>query len=99
MVIVKISDKQQLDELMAKITMRLGRKPTQQEILDSAILLADKHMDELLENLMPFPKLDQAKFDRIKIMQQNLAKVEWFDGKENESEIFYSQDDGDIYGV
>lgn len=37
MSIVKITNKQDLDELVAKITLKLGRKPSQQEILDLCV--------------------------------------------------------------
>ncbi len=77
MSIVKITKKEKLDTLLAKITLRLGKRPTQQEVLDWCVELGAEHFEELLEKLNPGPKLDDEKINRIINMSKELADVPW----------------------
>ena len=43
MSIVKIKNKKALEQLQAKLTLRLGRRPTQQETLDYCVMLANQN--------------------------------------------------------
>ncbi|MHA1744697.1 MAG: hypothetical protein ACTSWW_01790 [Promethearchaeota archaeon] len=96
MSVVKISNKHHLDELVAKITLRLGRKPTQQEILDLCVRLGQDHFDELLQRLNPLPVFDEKKLQKILAMRKRLAKVTWSSADQSE---FINQDDADIYTI
>jgi hypothetical protein len=77
MSIVKITKKEKLDTLLARITLRLGKKPTQQEVLDFCVELGAEHFEELLMKLNPGPKLDDEKINRIINMSKELADVPW----------------------
>lgn len=48
MSIVKLKEKEELDQLVAKITIKLGKKITQQEILDAIIKFSSNNIDQLL---------------------------------------------------
>ncbi len=63
---VKINKKSLLEKLQANITLRLGKKISQQEILDKSIEFAYNRLDEFIsENLDP-PKLTAEIIERIK---------------------------------
>ena len=94
MSVVKISNKQNLDELVAKITLRLGRKPTQQEILDLCVRLGQDHFEELIQKINPIPIFDDKKLQDIMAMRKKLAKIKWYPLDRNS---FINQDDADIY--
>ena len=94
MSIVKITKKKKLDTLLAKITLRLGKKPTQQEVLDICVELGEEHFDELIGKLNLRPKLDDEKINRIISKSKELVDVPWEPITENK---FSSDQDYDIY--
>ncbi len=94
MSIVKITNKQNLDELVAKITLRLGRKPTQQEILDLCVRLGQEHFDELIQRINPIPIFDDKKLQDIMAMRAKLSKIKWYPSDRDD---FINDDDADIY--
>ncbi len=94
MSIVKITNKQNLDELVAKITLRLGRKTTQQEILDHCVRLGQDHFDELIQRINPIPVFDDKKLQDIMAMRAKLSKIKWYPA---DREGFINEDDADIY--
>jgi len=96
MSVVKITNKQYLDELIAKITLRLGRKPTQQEILEHCVRLGQDHFDELIQRINPIPVFDDNKLQDIIFMREKLAKIKWYPLERNN---FINQDDADIYSA
>ena len=77
MSVVKITKKEKLDTLLAKITLRLGKKPAQQEVLYLCVELGAEHFEELLQKLSPGPKLNDEKIARIITMSEQLADVPW----------------------
>lgn len=77
MAVVKITKKEKLDALLARITLRLGRRPAQQEVLDLCVELGEEHFEDLLNRLNPGPVLDDAKIARIISMSKDLADVPW----------------------
>jgi len=91
---VKITNKQYLDELIAKITLRLGRKPTQQEILDLCVRLGQEHFEELIQKINPIPIFDDKKLQDIMAMRAKLSKIQWYPA---ERDRFIKKDDADIY--
>ncbi|KKL82085.1 hypothetical protein LCGC14_1988290 [marine sediment metagenome] len=48
MSIVKIKNKKGLEQLQAKLTLRLGRKSTQQETLDYCLILANQKFEVII---------------------------------------------------
>ena len=47
MSVVKLKNKDELDKLVARITLNLGKKVTQQDVLNACIKLSTRHIDEL----------------------------------------------------
>jgi hypothetical protein len=94
MSVVKITKKEKLDTLMAKITLRMGRRPTQQEVLDLCVELGIEHFEELMKKLNIGPILDEDKINRIAAMSKELIEVPWEPLTEDE---VASKDDYDIY--
>ena len=92
MSIVKIHNKKALEQLQAKLTLRLGRKPTQIEILDYCLILANDNFEKLVELVTNMPILSLEKSEQI-IEARNKLKNVNYDGKAT----FTSRDDDDIY--
>ena len=47
MAVVKLTNKDELDKLVASLTLRLGKKIPQQTVIDACIELSAFHIDEL----------------------------------------------------
>lgn len=94
MSIVKITKKKKLDTLLAKLTLRLGRRPTQQEVLDLCVELGEEHFEELIRKINPSPTLDDAKIKRIIASREELAKIPWHSPNR---EDFINENDADLY--
>jgi len=63
---VKLNNKSLLEKLQANITLKLGKKISQQEILDKSIEFVYNRLDEFIsENLDP-PKLTDEIIESIK---------------------------------
>jgi len=92
--IVKITKKEKLDTLLAKITLRLGKKPSQQEVLDLCVELGEEYFEELVKKLNPGLKLDDEKIKKIRAMSQELVDVPWEPSTEDE---FTNKEDYDVY--
>ncbi len=96
MAVIKLTKKDKLDQLVARITIETGRKPTQQDILDAAVELADDHFEELQAKFMPRSLLDEEKIVRILVLRKKLATIEWIAPRR---ENFSNEDDADVYTV
>ena len=94
MAVIKLTKKDELDELVARLTLQTGKKPTQQDVLDAAVELADEHFDELKEKLNPASILDAKKMQRILELREKLATIDWITPQR---EDFPSEEDADIY--
>ena len=92
MSIVKIGDKKQLEQLQAKITLRLGRRPTQQEVLDLCVKLGLTYFDNLVNLLQHLPNLDQEKVQRILAHRASLKDIPYVS-----TDDLLSEEDSDIY--
>jgi len=92
MSIVKIQNKKALEQLQAKLTLRLGRKRTQKEILDYCLILANDNFEKLVELVSNMPVLSPEKSERI-IEARNKLKNVIYDEKAS----FGHRDDEDIY--
>ena len=55
MAVIKLSKKAKLDQLVARLTLQTGIKPTQQDVLDAAVELAESHYNELEAIFTPKP--------------------------------------------
>ncbi len=74
---VKIRNKNRLDKLLAKLTLRLGRKPSQQKVVDLCIELGENHFESLVSKLHPIPVFDKEKLAKIQNVSQELKDVPW----------------------
>ena len=92
MSVVKIQNKKVLEQLQAKLTLRLGRKPTQIEILDYCLILANDNFEKLVELVTNMPVLSLEKSEQI-IEARNRLKNLIYD----EEAPFGSRDDKEIY--
>ncbi|MHA2202831.1 MAG: hypothetical protein ACW991_04010 [Candidatus Hodarchaeales archaeon] len=92
MSIVKIGDKKLLEQLQARLTMRLGKRPTQQEVLDLCVKLGLSQLDLLAELVEKHPVLDEKKVLSILERRESRAKIPY----DTETDSL-SQDDSDIY--
>ena len=92
MSIVKIKNKKALEQLQAKLTLRLGRKPTQIEILDYCLILANDNFEKLVELVNNMPVLSLEISEQI-IEARNRLKNVIYDEKAS----FGHRDDEDIY--
>ena len=92
MSIVKIQNKKALDQLQAKLTLRLGRKPTQKQILDYCLILANDNFEKLVELVNNMPILSLEKIEQIIEARNKLKNVVY-----DENASFGSRDDEDIY--
>ncbi len=95
MAVVKIQNKDRLDQLVARLTMRLGRKPTQQEVVDTCIRMGDERFEDLIGRLNPVPILDDEKMEKILAIPDELADVPWNIPNKNKD---LRPDDADVYG-
>jgi len=63
---VKLNKKSLLEKLQAKITLRLGKKISQQEILDKSIEFAYNRLDDFISENIDTPKLTDEIIERLK---------------------------------
>ena len=92
MSIVKIGDKKLLEQLQARLTMRLGKRPTQQEVLDLCVKLGLSQLDLLAELLEKHPVLDEKKVQKILERRESRSKIPY----ETITDTL-TQEDSDLY--
>lgn len=96
MSVVKLTNKKELDELVARLTLRLGRKPKQQEVLDICVEIGSKNFEEIANRLNPGPVLDEDLYEQIQKTIEELSIGEWTPLDEVE---WGNEEDKDIYGI
>ena len=96
MSVVKLTNKKELDELVARLTLRLGRKPKQQEVLDICVEIGSKNFEEIANRLNSGMELDDDLYERIEKTIKKLAKGEWIPLEEVE---WGNEEDKDIYRI
>ncbi len=94
MSVVKIKNKKALEQLQAKLTLRLGRKPTQQKTLDYCVMLANQYFEQLVQLVSQMPILTPEKVKRIIETTERLANEPY-----DPNAKFDNIDDNDIYGI
>ncbi len=63
---VKLNNKNLLEKLQAEITLKLGKKMSQQDVLDKSIEFAYEHLDEFVSENIDHPKLTKELIKRIR---------------------------------
>ncbi len=92
--VIKISDKKLIDDLQAKLILRLGRKISQQETLDLCLKNAIKNFDELVALASNEPILT------AEIAEEIIAFFEEDDGSPYDLNAnFPNRDDQEIYSL
>ena len=92
MSIVKIGNKQALEQLQAKITLRLGRRLIQQEVIDLCIRLGTSNLDDLIRLIEDVPVINDDKVKRILKNKYALKDVPYIVNSD-----VLSEDDKDVY--
>jgi hypothetical protein len=94
MAVIKISDKKIIDDIQAKLILRLGRKISLQETLDLCLKNALKNFDELIALASNEPTLTPENAEEI------IALFEEDDGAPYDLNAkFSSRDDQEIYSL
>ena len=65
MSVVKLKKKAELDKLVASLTLRLGKKVSQQDVLDACIKLSTTHIDELESYFSEASRLSEKRIKEI----------------------------------
>jgi len=63
---VKLNNKSLLERLQAEITLKLGKKISQQDVLDKSIEFAYDRLDEFILQNISHPRLTKELIERIK---------------------------------
>ncbi|TFG27499.1 MAG: hypothetical protein EU532_07310 [Promethearchaeota archaeon] len=83
---VKLNKKSLLERLQAKITLRLGKKISQQEILDKSIEFAYNRLDEFISEKIVSPRLTDELIEKI---VKNSYKGELAFPEKSDDELIY----------
>ena len=62
---VKLNKKSLLEKLQAEITLKIGKKISQQEILDKGIEYVYNHLDDFILENLDSPKFTEELIERI----------------------------------
>ncbi|WP_457557779.1 hypothetical protein [Candidatus Harpocratesius sp.] len=73
MAVIKTTNKEIIDQLQAKLTLQIGKRFTQQEIVDLCIEFAQDNFDELIIRASNMPKLTPQLAEEI------INEIEKFD--------------------
>ena len=63
---VKLTNKSLLEKLQAEITLKLGKKITQQDVLDKSIEFVYKRLDDFISENVDHPPITDELINRIK---------------------------------
>jgi len=94
MAVIKTSNKEIIDQLQAKLTLQIGKRFTQQEIVDLCIEFAQENFEELINRASNIPRLTPQLADQILKEIDELAEVPYDLSLSSASEI-----DKDIYSL
>ena len=94
MAVVKLTKKKALERLQAKLTLKLGRKITQQETLDFCVLVASQNFDKLVKIAEKSPQLTTENVNYFIKERNKLSDIPY-----NPSAKFGREEDNDIYKV
>jgi lipoate-protein ligase A len=83
---VKLNKKSLLEKLQAKVTLKLGKKMTQQEILDKSIEFVYKRLDAFISEELEEPKLTKEIIERIR---SNTIKEPLAHPEKSDDELIY----------
>lgn len=73
--VVKLPNRENLDRIIAKLTLRLGRKVSQQEILNACLKISSNHIDELEQYFSNRPQLTKKQVEDILKLPENFDYI------------------------
>lgn len=73
--VVKLPNRENLDRIIAKLTLRLGRKVSQQEILNACLKISSNHLDELEQYFSNRPQLTKKQVEEILKLPENFDYI------------------------
>ena len=94
MAVIKTTNKEIIDQLQAKLTLQIGKRFTQQEIVDLCIEFAQENLEELINRASNIPRLTPQLADQILKQIDELSEVPYDLSLSSASEI-----DKDIYSL
>ncbi|MHA1309646.1 MAG: hypothetical protein ACTSQO_01855 [Candidatus Helarchaeota archaeon] len=65
MSVVKIKNKKLLEKIQAMLTLKLGKRFSQQEILDKSIEYLSKNIDKFIEDNFKFIEISPERIEKI----------------------------------
>jgi len=73
--VVKLPNRENLDQIIAKLTLRLGRKVSQQEVLNACLKISSNHLDELEQYFSNRPQLTKKQVEEILKLPENFDYI------------------------
>ncbi len=73
--VVKLPNRENLDRIIAKLTLRLGRKVSQQEILNACLKISSNHLDELEQYFSNRLQLTKKQVEEILKLPENFDYI------------------------
>jgi len=83
---VKMNNKNLLEKLQAEIILKLGKKISQQEILDRSVDFVYKKLDSFIQEEISHPELTKEKIEKIK---RNAINVQLSHPEKSDNELIY----------
>lgn len=94
MAVIKISNKDIIEKIQSKLTLQLGRRFTQQEVVDLCVDYAQDNLEELIGRASNFPRLTPERVDQILKEIENLPDIPY-----DTSLSMANENDRDIYSL
>jgi len=92
--VIKTTNKEIIDQLQAKLTLQIGRRFTQQEIVDLCIEFAQENFEELINRASNIPRLTPQ------LAKQILKKIDALDEVPYDLSLSAASEiDKDIYSL
>lgn len=73
--VVKLPNRENLDRIIAKLTLRLGRKVSQQDVLNACLKISSNHLDELEQYFSNRPQLTIKQVEEILKLPENFDYI------------------------
>jgi len=94
MAVIKTSNKEIIEQLQAKLTLQIGKRFTQQEIVDLCIEFAQENFEELINRASNIPRLTPQ------LAKQILKKIDALDEVPYDLSLSSANEiDKDIYSI
>jgi len=85
MPVVKLKNKKLLEEIQAKLTLKLGKKFSQQEILDKSLEYLAKNLDQFIEEVFPFIEITPQ---RLKEIRESASDFDYTTSEDEDIDIY-----------